>query len=659
MPQRTMQMFALCAALCVALPSASFLRTPNSPRKPAGKIKHLLLDIEESLSKAGEDAEMVFATLFTYDGHLESSLNKEIRTLNQTLTSLTAMQANYTAFQNEQMTKATNLDAAAKDSKAMARKYLAGTAEESNKYDNLEGNVRMLISLLRHASVTPQGALLTAETPDARGEPERVYHAIRRLLKSDMALRKAYPSVYDAFLTPSDVGDGSPGQMRYPVVPMSQELLQQTIGVLAGIQQRLERMKAKSLLQFDTLHQRFEIAAVSDGASAEAQLGVRAENEQKAAELTFSIKFTEAVLRADQKFLKALEVHLKSNADQVFAIRDLRQAQLKLLHDLSAIFSSESSIAIGGASFLEVGQTLHSQKPFAGLQKQIETAIHNHGDTHAILMRVKEQLDEDTALDSQNVHDTMSEMEDVLRSVEEDQSKLEEAKRACEAQKFHAKEEADDLQANVALMSAARDHAEKAIKSAKASAQGIQKKATALEKSSKDFAHISQRAIKALEQQSRDRKAIVMAVNKAAQVLSSSVDSESTVQLMKSFVEDISSQEEKEDVYRSAQSAFESAFEQYVQEYTHLLDERHRHYTSSLGVLQLHVSELASDMMAQQQALNTGKQLASQSEGLCQGVLRFYQRHTKTRAELSASLRSILPNMPTVLSNGAIASPGE
>ena len=32
------------------------------------KVRHLVLDIEESIRKAGEDAEMVFATLYTYLG---------------------------------------------------------------------------------------------------------------------------------------------------------------------------------------------------------------------------------------------------------------------------------------------------------------------------------------------------------------------------------------------------------------------------------------------------------------------------------------------------------------------------------------------------------------------------------------------------------------
>ena len=58
------------------------------------------------------------------------------------------------------------------------------------------------------------------------------------------------------------------------------------------------------------------------------------------------------------------------------------------------------------------------------------------------------------------------EMQNALQSVENDQSKFEEAKRGCESQKFHANEEEQGLKANLALMSAARDHAEKAIKAA-------------------------------------------------------------------------------------------------------------------------------------------------------------------------------------------------
>jgi hypothetical protein len=375
----------------------------------------------------------------------------------------------------------------------------------------------------------------------------------------------------------------------------------------------------------------------------------------------FSIKFTTSVLKIDQKFLESVSSHVKSNADLIYAARDLRQAQLKILRDLTGILSAEGAIASGPLSFLQTSSqaqlgTSEAQKVGA-LQSEIESTIHNNGDTHAILMRIQAQLDESEPIDANSVRSTMVEMQNVLRSVEDDQAKFDEAKRGCESQKFHATEEEQGLKANLALMSAARDHATKAIKAAQTNVKGIEKKDQALKKSSKDFSHISAQAIKSLESQSHDRQTIMMAVKKAAEVVGPTLPAGvSTVELMQSLLSDLQAQEAKEHIYRTQQDAFRNEFLHYVQDYGQLLGERRRHYESTLGVLELHVSELASDLLAQQQTLTTGTELRTQSDGLCESVLKFYDKHTRQRSELSKTLRAILPNMPTVLSSGAIAN---
>merc|ERR1719305_1694418 len=351
--------------------------------------------------------------------------------------------------------------------------------------------------------------------------------------------------------------------------------------------------------------------------------------------------------------------HVKSNADLIYGIRDLRQAQLKILRDLTGILGAEGAIASGALSFLAVAsksshehKEANSQESESGLQREIETTIQNGGDTHAILMRVQAQLDESQPIDASSVRSTMVEMQNALQSVENDQSKFEEAKRGCESQKFHANEEEQGLKANLALMSAARDHAEKAIKAAETNVRGIEKKDQALQKSSTDFTRISVQALKSLEGQSHDRKTIMMAVKKAAEVVGPTLPAGvSTVELMQSLLQDLQAQEAKENLYRSQQDLFRTEFLHYVQDYGQLLGERRRHYESTLGVLELHVSELASDLLAQQQTLETGAELRRQSDGLCESVLKFYDKHTKQRSELSKTLRGILPNMPTVLSS--------
>jgi hypothetical protein len=637
-------------ALGVAIANgAQFLgNAAKAATKPADKVRHLVLDIEESVRKAGEDAEMVFATLYTYDGQLQSSLTREVGTLNKTLTKLLAMQATYKADANKSQAKLHNLGAAAQGSQKMATKYTEGTKQTRGKFDSLENNVKMLISLLKNAGVTPKGKLVTPEAPDANGEPARVFAAIRRLLGANSALKSKFPDVYHAF-EPGSKGSHKP-------VRMTNQLLTDTIAALTEVRQRLSDMKAEALLQFESLHRRFESQAVSAGATAEAQQGLEAENEQKAQELMFSIKFTESVLQLDKRFHEAVTAHAQANNEIVYGIRDLRQAEMKILRDLTGILSAEGAIATGDLAFLQTAsESSHTQESIAGMQSDIEMTIKKHGDTHAILMRIKDMLDESEPIDAGNVRSTMVEMQEVLRSVEEDQSNADAAKRGCESQQFHANAEDQGLKANLALMSAAKDHAQKAIKAAQTNIKGIEKKGQALEKSSKDFSRIGTQAIKSLEGQSRDRQTIMMAVRKAAEVVGPTLPAgTSTVELMNSLVQDLQAQEVKEKAYRRQQESFRTEFVRYVQDYTQLLGGRKRHYESSLGVLELHVSELASDLLAQQQTLATSMELKKQSEGLCASVMRFYDKHTKQRSELSKTLRSILPNMPTVLQSAAI-----
>jgi len=370
----SMWRLALGAALLSATLSegVSLLRANAGARaeKPAAKVKHLVLDIEESVRKAGEDAEMVFATLYTYDGQLESSLKREINTLNQTLSKLLEMQATYSADLNATREKLQHLGATAQGSQALASKYQVGTSQTRGKFDSLQDNVKMLIALLKSAGVTPQGKLVTPETPDARGEPARVFAAIRRLLGANLPLRKTHPNVYAAFLATPTMGPD--GRKSPPVVHMTQNLLHQTVDALSAVRQHLSSMKSEALLQFDSLHRRFEKEAVYAGANAEAQQGVEAENEQKAQELTFSVKFTNAVLKIDHQFHNTVLAHVKSNADLVYAIRDSRQAQLKILRDLTGILGAEGAIGAEqpAASFLQLASKPSSSKPtsvFAGL----------------------------------------------------------------------------------------------------------------------------------------------------------------------------------------------------------------------------------------------------------------------------------------------------
>jgi len=66
----------------------------SSGADAAAKVQHLLLDIDESVKKSGSDAEFVYATLYSYDHQLESSLADEIEKVGKDLDKLKTMQTN-------------------------------------------------------------------------------------------------------------------------------------------------------------------------------------------------------------------------------------------------------------------------------------------------------------------------------------------------------------------------------------------------------------------------------------------------------------------------------------------------------------------------------------------------------------------------------------
>jgi C-terminal processing protease CtpA/Prc len=387
----------ICILLVTSVPAFGvFLRSRSSTpfHNPVEKVKRLVLDIEESVRKSGEDSDSVFSTLQSYDKQLDNSLEQELGMLNQTLVRLLKMQTTYSMDMKSKNARSAHLRTAAKASEQMATHYEAGTADTRTGFDSLEDRTDMLVSVLRTAGVSPQGRLVTPEKPDSAGEPQLILSAIRRVLSSNPGLRFSHPEVFAAFL-PSVANATAEPQELYPVVEMTPNLLQATIDTLVEIKGRLRSTKSQTLLQFGALHREFEQDALLNMAESNAQQGLEAENEQKAQEVTFSIKFTKAVIDMDQKFRQSVTDHVRSTSDLVYQIRDLREAQLKILHDVSIALNAQGASSMEGLSFLET--TLDRSQPqdgFAALQSEVEAVTRNHGDTHDLLMQVKDMLEQ-------------------------------------------------------------------------------------------------------------------------------------------------------------------------------------------------------------------------------------------------------------------------
>lgn len=656
-------------------------------RTPTEKVVHLLVDIEESVKKASEDADLTFATMDTYGQQLEMSLQNEISALNKTLAKLETTQSKYRTEIDVSTGQLQHLGAAVKGSEQIANSYEAGTAKVGKKFDGLLVSVQALVSLMQNAVITPDGTLVTPEEPDAHGQPSKVYAAVRRLLSAHAGLRKQYSDVFSAFL-PASLLQKGPGLVEPPLVHMTPSLLAHTLGALRAIEGALQGRKSQALGQFETRRQKYESDATSTSANMNAQQGVQAENERKAEELAFSIEFTKAVLQQDANFQAKVRESAKSKKEMVDDIGALRQSQLSTLKNLIDILNGKfggpaprapvqsGPKPVSNLQWLWNNQPrrrLRAQRPLSflqtraakpkvsNLQTEVETALHNHGDMHALLMKIKGSLDKQVtvSMNADNVKDVMRQMQDVLQAAKSEQSKADEVKRKCEAQMYRANEESQGLHANVALMTTARDHTYAAIKAAKSNLQGIAAKIDALSKSSKDFSQIEAQAEKTLQDQGKDRNTIMVAVRKATEVAERALpaDQAPAIVLLKQLLKEIGAQEAKEQSYLAQQSSFKTAFLQYAQNYIQLLTDRQNHYQDSLAALELHADELGNDELSQSDSLSSSDELKSESKDLCDSVLKFEDEHTKRRQELITTLKSVLPKVPEILNVDADATP--
>lgn len=396
-------------------------------------------------------------------------------------------------------------------------------------------------------------------------------------------------------------------------------------------------------------------------------------------ELAFSTTFTEAVLRIDREFAGKVRESMKRKAELVEEIRNKRQSQHKTLAALLDLLrgrykvdgtKAEDGSAAGdegSSSFLQVRavsrsrdaeqpqQVAQHQQKVSALQYQIEAALKKKEDTHAILLRIKETLDKSAPINADSVQGLMRELGGVLRSVNAEQSRADLAKRRCESQRKHEVLEEQGLRTNMALMDVVHNHTHAAIQAAKSNLKAIISKTKDLQLSTEEFSKIVSKTTATLEDQSQDRRTIMVAVEKAREIVAH-MDSSGPASsaLLEQMLKELQAQEVGERSYRASEVAFRSSFLAYARSYLQLLKESRGHYESSLSALELYAEEVQSDAVAQADSLATGKELHIESAELCQFVLHFYSHHKKRRQELSQTLRAVLPDVPTVL-GGALS----
>jgi len=556
----TLRSTRLCLlALLPALATGAKLRA-QAAQSPASKVEHLLVDINETVKKASRDADLVFATLTNYDQQLESSLKHEISALDQTLVKLSNMREKFDTDINKTTAELQHLGAAVSGSEQMASKYEASNTKADKKFGSLLESVNTLVSLLQNAGVTSQGTLVTEEALNAHGEPVRVFTAIRRVLAASQQLRPKFGDVFTAFSPPSLAQlRGQKAATAPPPVKMTAALLKRTVSALTAVKVQLHGQEAAALTQLDSQWQKLESDAAAKKATAYAKKSFQAVDERKADELSFSLKFTKAVLKMDRDFAEVVNHGAASKHNLVVQMADSRSKEQKTLRNLIELLDGENSVP-SSLSFLQIKAP---QVGFAQLRTEAETAIKNKQDTHEVLMRIKSMLDDNKAVDAASVQNVVKEMGDVLHSVEGEQSRADEAKRRCESQKFHAGEEVRELKANMLMMTSDHTHTEEAVSAAKSNLKGIAVKAKALSKSSKDFDRITAEALKTLESQNKDRATIMSAVARAGEV-EGNTDGAPVLALLQELQQELHAQDSAVHEYEKKQSAFKTQFQQYV-----------------------------------------------------------------------------------------------
>lgn len=374
-------------------------------------------------------------------------------------------------------------------------------------------------------------------------------------------------------------------------------------------------------------------------------------------ELAFSITFVEAVLRIDRDFTSKVRESMKRKAELVVVIRSARQAQHKTLTALLDLLRGRYKVDVdgakdqevdGGVSFLQARASQSPRQPrVSNLQFQIEAALKKKEDTHEILMRIKDLLGKTAPTNADSVQGLVGELAVVLKAVDTEHSKAEEAKQRCESQQMHAGLEKQGLRANMALMNSVHRHTQAAIQAAKSNLQHIVAKMKDLQLSTREFSKVVRKTTATLEDQSKDRQTIMVAVEKAHEIVAlTDAGGRASGALLEQMLRELQAQEAGEHAYRAAEVTFRGTFLAYAQSYLQLLRESRGHYESSLSALELYAEEVESDVASQEDSLSMGAQLQKESTELCQGILRFYGLHKRRYEGLSRTLHEVLPSIP-------------
>eukprot|EP00929_Paragymnodinium_shiwhaense_P007178 TRINITY_DN111114_c0_g1_i1.p1 TRINITY_DN111114_c0_g1~~TRINITY_DN111114_c0_g1_i1.p1 ORF type:complete len:734 (+),score=277.69 TRINITY_DN111114_c0_g1_i1:60-2204(+) len=642
---------------------------------PSARLERLLADVEESVRKGGQDAELVFAQLYSYDHQLEASLEREVGMLNSTRARLESLQDSFRSKSTRSQQELERLTEALSQSRSTEDQYQASSRQAQEQFDGRLGQVKELTEDL-HAVVNAEQNGVTS----AAQVSQKNLEALREVLAANGELHSRFADVFSALA----VGQKAAALSADTITPA---LAKRAIAALQDVGAHLHRRKTGLLLQLQAREHKLSKAMSKAAAKSTMASGARAEGERKAEELAFSLSFTASVLQEDETFLSKVQEHMKAKSDLVDQIRGARKGQLQTLEDLVDLLKGKFSAptveaASGPAAVADASQAPaedaaeeeelkasevplaflqkarrnkvvepHQAVKFSNLQTEVESNIRHKQSNHNILLRVQAMLDHATPIDSGSVKDVVSKMRNVLHAVEGEEASSDDAQRRCKEQNFHAEQEDGKLRASLQLMATSQNHTSAAIVAARKNLDGIATKASVLNKTTNEFNQLVAQAGKTLEVQNHDRKMIMAAIVKAQEVAQRTTGRSAPAAgaLLGQLLSLLQTHDKSQRSYQQQQEALEGDLRSYIQGYEQLLTERKLHYERTLSALELYMSELSSDASNRATALQDDAELKKEGSDLCESILAFYRKHSARRKSLGKALEAVLPKVPDIV----------
>jgi len=613
---------------------------------PLAKLKHLVQDVQASAEAHDEDEVMLALKRSTEEflDQLRSSVEKEMEALKKKEKKLDGDMKMYQIKALAAEEKGKKSHHAAEGSQESATTFAKSTDKVDHKFHGIKLSVKALLALLENAIVTRNGILITPESPDNNGQPSKVFHTIHRLLVAHPSASKRSTELAQAFKDTSN--------------KMTQHIVNETIAALSVIFQQVKESESMALNQSDAKRVAYESTFVKSTQSQVLASGEQAEAERGKQEVAFSLFMTQAVLRQDREFNKALLAHVTTSDDASDELRKTLKQQQGIFQMLSLVLDTQnkgsstpkaaSGKAPSSSSFLQMQatETVHSRpiQSLTALQSEITLAIQKKQNTHELLRKLTSALH--SSLDTQHhlnqVEDLSVTLHNIMVALQNQEDRTAEVKRLCVEKVLKAKGEVALLHSSILLMEESKKYLKKSIKGASHGLIGLDAKGKQLQTWLDKFTKLHQEVAKVQHGHWDDNKTVMLALEKAVHVANAlpSEHADITIFLQK-LIKSFSQQEDAEHKFLDSEAQFVMAFHQYVKDYQVLLWNRQKHYQDSLTQLRLLYEDAVGSEAWNDEALQNAQALETDAEQLCSKLLAFESHEERTRKAIKEKLTAL------------------